>query len=325
MSQAIGPNNHKPYSAAAICSVVFGGVGLLSLITCVGGLFGIPALICGHVALSKLKRDSQIQGKGLAIAGVAMGYSVVVLMILYFVFIVKLGGDEEKREAERVAQLEEIAPEDAECLVILPKGHRPEDPVPVAMWLHGYGWNPSELSLFEEDYQARADELGIAFVGISATAARDEGGYEWAENTDKDYRYIKSVLEQNKDRITPEWPRVTLFGFSQGAKVAGDVAGNYPGEFAGAVLMSPGGKRSSPDLPEAITEEHKYQKVFCFVGAEEAFGNVSLTKEYANEFKRLGATVVHKEYEGIDDHTTPPDYEENLTNWLSTILSAEAE
>ncbi len=325
MSKPISPSGNKPYSGAAISSLVFGSVGLLSLITCVGGLFGIPALICGHVALSKLKKKPHIQGRGLALAGVIMGYSVVVLMVLYFVFIVRLGGDEGKREEERIAKLEKVAQEDAKCLVILPKDHKPENPIPVAIWLHGYGWNPSELSVFEEDYQERADELGIAFVGISATAARDEGGYEWAENTATDYRYIKSVLEANQSRITPEWPRVTLFGFSQGAKVAGDIAGNHPDKFAGAVLMSPGGKKNSPDLPDAITKNHQFLKIFCFVGAGEASGNVSLTKKYVREFKRLGATVVHKEYEGIEDHTTPPDYEKNLTNWLSTILSAEAE
>ena len=40
-----------------------------------GLFFGIPAVICGHIALSQMKSpDNQQGGRGLAIAGLVCGY-----------------------------------------------------------------------------------------------------------------------------------------------------------------------------------------------------------------------------------------------------------
>jgi hypothetical protein len=57
-------------SAAAIASLV---LGILSLL-CLGILTGLPAIICGHISLSKQKKDAFLTGKGMAIAGLVTGY-----------------------------------------------------------------------------------------------------------------------------------------------------------------------------------------------------------------------------------------------------------
>jgi len=312
-----------PMSGTAVASLVLGVCAIV--IFCSGPLFGIPAIICGHVSLSHLKRFPQKGGKGLAIAGLFLGYLSIAIAVFTFGIGAFFVSEGEKLEQKRIAKLELVAPEEAEFPVILPKDHDPSKPVPVAVWLHGYGWNPSELTLFQEDYQKRADDLGIAFVGISGTAERDEGGYEWAEDAEIDYKYIESVFKVNSDKVTPDWPRVALFGFSQGAKVAGDVASCYPKKFAGAILMSPGGQKSYTDVPTVGEEDHKWQNYYCFVGQDEAYGNVSLTNSYAADLKRLGAKVISKQYEGVEDHSTPPDYEEKLSEWIELILSVEVE
>ncbi len=317
------PTLRPPVSGAAIASMI---LGILSIVLfCMGPLFGIPALICGHVALAHLKNYPQISGKGMAIAGTVMGYVSIGVMAFYLLLGTFFVSEAEKMELKRIAKLELVEPEDAEFHVILPKGHDPGKPVSVAVWLHGYGWNPSDLTLFEEAYQARADKIGVAFVGISATAARDEGGFEWAESSKVDRDYIRSVFEANSDKIIPQWPRVVLFGFSQGAKVAGDVASNYPGEFAGAILMSPGGENSYTDVPGFGEDAHEWQTYYCLVGADEDYGNVSLTSSYVTDLEFLDAKVIHKEYEGVEDHTMPPDFDEKLSEWIETILSVEEE
>ena len=54
-------------------------LGVLSLAGC-SFLAGIPAVICGHVGLGRIKRDPSLDGKAIAIAGLITGYiSVLVL------------------------------------------------------------------------------------------------------------------------------------------------------------------------------------------------------------------------------------------------------
>lgn len=66
----------------AIWSLV---LSVLSLVCC-GFILGIPAVICGHLALSKFQREPHLQGKGLAIAGLVIGYVAVAFWLIYVVF-----------------------------------------------------------------------------------------------------------------------------------------------------------------------------------------------------------------------------------------------
>ena len=66
----------------AIWSLV---LGILSLVCC-GFILGIPAVVCGHLALSKLQKEPQLQGKGLAIAGLVIGYIAIAFWLIYVVF-----------------------------------------------------------------------------------------------------------------------------------------------------------------------------------------------------------------------------------------------
>ena len=68
-------------SAGAVWSFV---LSLLSLL-CLGPLTGIPAIICGHVSYSNIKKSQgTLTGGGLAIAGLVMGYIATVGWILMF-------------------------------------------------------------------------------------------------------------------------------------------------------------------------------------------------------------------------------------------------
>jgi hypothetical protein len=60
-------------------------LGVLSLVCC-GFILGIPAVICGHLALSKLQKEPQLQGKGLATAGLIIGYVAIAFWLMYVVF-----------------------------------------------------------------------------------------------------------------------------------------------------------------------------------------------------------------------------------------------
>ena len=71
----------------AIVSLV---AGILSLLLC-GPIAAIPAIICGHIGMKKADRG-EASGRGMAMAGMIMGYVSLVLTVLliaiYAFFIV---------------------------------------------------------------------------------------------------------------------------------------------------------------------------------------------------------------------------------------------
>lgn len=75
-------------SGLAIASMVCGIVGYL---TCYFvGVFGIPAVICGHMALNRIASSPfPVAGRGMAIAGLILGYLGILItlgVILFFFF-----------------------------------------------------------------------------------------------------------------------------------------------------------------------------------------------------------------------------------------------
>ena len=73
-------------SGLAVASLVLGLVGLPMS----GFTFGIPsilAVVFGHVALSQIRRDFSLAGRGMAIGGLVAGY-VVMAGWLFFLLVV---------------------------------------------------------------------------------------------------------------------------------------------------------------------------------------------------------------------------------------------
>jgi hypothetical protein len=66
----------------AIWSLVLSLVGLF----CCGLLFGVPGIICGYMARSKIQKNPALQGQGLATAGLVIGYVGVAFWLIYIVF-----------------------------------------------------------------------------------------------------------------------------------------------------------------------------------------------------------------------------------------------
>lgn len=60
-------------SGLAIASLI---CSLASLITCIGWL---PGIICGHIAKSRIRRNSSLKGNGIATAGLVIGYLILLL------------------------------------------------------------------------------------------------------------------------------------------------------------------------------------------------------------------------------------------------------
>lgn len=79
----------RPTSGLAITSLILGILGLTSctLIT------GIPAVICGHMAMGRTDPlTGNLGGRGLAIAGLVMGYICCALIAIFLIYVVGIVG-----------------------------------------------------------------------------------------------------------------------------------------------------------------------------------------------------------------------------------------
>ncbi len=76
-----------PTCGLAIASMV---CGIVAVILCIyGGLLGLPAVICGHLAISQINGSPvPMAGRGMAIAGLVMGYLGVAMSVAFVAFFV---------------------------------------------------------------------------------------------------------------------------------------------------------------------------------------------------------------------------------------------
>ncbi|MFC6356909.1 DUF4190 domain-containing protein [Luethyella okanaganae] len=62
---------------------------IVSLVTSIVG-FSIVGIVFGHISLAQIKKTGE-QGRGLAIAGLIVGYVMLVLTIVFIVFLILAG------------------------------------------------------------------------------------------------------------------------------------------------------------------------------------------------------------------------------------------
>jgi predicted esterase len=211
----------------------------------------------------------------------------------------------------------------SETSLVLPRDATPERPLPLFIGLHGMGTNAHGF-VDAREYQALADEMGVAFLGVSGTRPIGKQSFVWSEDPVKDLARIDDALRETAERFTAADGKVVLFGFSQGAWMSAEIAQRHPDRFAGAILLSPGTVADLRFGHIDATPAHHRQKLVAVCGAREQSGNVYKTKECAAAFEKLGARVYLKLYPDMNTHSFPPDFREKLPIWGRFILDPEA-
>lgn len=211
--------------------------------------------------------------------------------------------------------------EKPDSFVFMPS--RGEGPFPVAVWLHGYRGYSSDgyaRNLSKEVYQKHADDLGAAIVGFPGTCDLGDGTQQWSEEPIADQAYIQWRLRILAQQHDLDLNNVALFGFSQGAVVAGDLVTIFPKQYSGALLLSPG-CISEPRGAAEPSDDHKKLVVVSSCGAMEHPGTVELTKAYDGYLRKLGADCTLKLYPGVEKHDRPPDFADQFPKWMEKILA----
>lgn len=91
--QQIGAQTYMapaPTESLAVISMVLGILSIVASCMYVGIIFGIPAVICGHLSIKKINNSPvALSGKGMAIAGLITGYlgSLISLCLIGFIIV----------------------------------------------------------------------------------------------------------------------------------------------------------------------------------------------------------------------------------------------
>ncbi len=83
------PPPGPPNEPLAIWSLVLSLLGVCGFCCTPVVLTGIAGVVCGHLALSRIKARPELQGHGLAVAGLVIGYCAIAG---WLVWVVLFGG-----------------------------------------------------------------------------------------------------------------------------------------------------------------------------------------------------------------------------------------
>lgn len=61
----------------AVLSIIFSGLGLFGFCCGLFLMAAVAGIVCGHIALSRIKANPELEGHGLAMAGLVIGYLAV--------------------------------------------------------------------------------------------------------------------------------------------------------------------------------------------------------------------------------------------------------
>jgi pimeloyl-ACP methyl ester carboxylesterase len=208
----------------------------------------------------------------------------------------------------------------SETSLVMPANSARDRPLPVLIGLHGMGSNAHQF-VDAESYQQFADTNQIAVLGVSGTKPSGKRSFVWAENPVLDLARVDAALSEVADRLTVQPGQAILFGFSQGALASAEIAARAPDRFAGAIIMSPGGKGGYQMASVQPAPGHRRQGFIVVCGAGEHPGNVALTNQYSSGLRNLQSRVFSKLYPGQNQHSFPANFRERLPDWCRFILS----
>ena len=130
--------------------------------------------------------------------------------------------------------------------------------------------------------QSLANELNIAWIGVSGTLPKGTRSFVWAENAEQDLARIQAALKEVEADVKIRQGGLIAFGFSQGAQTGLELAVRHPELFAGAIVLSPGSQSQNLNqiaMPNPLLK----QRGFVFgCGAGEHPGNRAQTRDGAN-------------------------------------------
>lgn len=183
---------------------------------------------------------------------------------------------------------------------------------PVVVWLHGYGINGH----LDESDQPLAD-AGAVLLGINGTEMIDTfDSFRWiGPGFDGTHRAVQDGLDALSARQCIDRKRIYLMGFSQGSQHAGALLAQHPQDYAGALLVSPGGSQATPTESKA-----RGKRVVVVNGREEGPRNLRMSEDFRRLFGE-GNQVRSRTHDG--GHTYPEDWQVSFPQALRWLMGGD--
>ncbi|MDC8757097.1 alpha/beta hydrolase [Janthinobacterium fluminis] len=189
---------------------------------------------------------------------------------------------------------------------------------PVVVWLHGYGVNGDVGSRAEESSFKGIANQGAIVIGVNGTEMlANESSFRWAgPGYERTQKAVQQALTQLAGKREINRKQIYLMGFSQGSQHAGALLAQHPQDYAGALLMSPGGNQASPKSSTA-----KGKRIYVLNGKKEHQSNQAMTQDF-RELLSKGNTLKFIQHDG--GHTFPDDWKDSLPKAVRWLMSKES-
>lgn len=79
------PNYSQEADGFAIASFICGLIGAVGCCCCPMRIVSIAAIICGHIGMARSHRIPGHPGRGIAIAGLILGYGMIILTVIVLI------------------------------------------------------------------------------------------------------------------------------------------------------------------------------------------------------------------------------------------------
>jgi len=179
-------------------------------------------------------------------------------------------------------------------------------------------------------FQSLAEQMQAAFIGVSGTLCRGRSAYIWSEDPARDLAHVEGALGSQAEQVTLADGRIILFGLSQGAAIAAELAARRPDRYAGAILISPRQliRTASPDFEELVASreapKNARQGIIAVCSADDEPEVLEATKAYAQAFEKLGARVHLATDLQKKSQTLIPDCLPLFPEWRRFIVNPDA-
>ena len=205
-------------------------------------------------------------------------------------------------------------------VVIVPKSYNGQTPLTTVVGLHGNGDKPR--SIIFPGMQRIADELNVAFVGVSGTIPHGKSSFLWSVRPEDNHRHIVKALESVADRLQVKEGGVIAMGVAQGGQTGLEAAARHPDYYAGAIVFSPSsGKMSQLDNARQSTELARRGFVIV-AGANEVQGIKTLADRDQSWAREAGARVIYRLTPDQSESGLPIDFAERLAEWIRFVSEA---
>jgi predicted esterase len=197
------------------------------------------------------------------------------------------------------------------AMLTLPDGDAPKAGWPTILLLHGYGVNKEDF----DDFSTMLTRHGVAAISVDAPISMGGNRRSWPREGEKSYAALRPSLEfiAHDDRFNLS--RVFAGGFSQGAYHSMLMGKGYPSEFAGLLIISPGGGSA---LPKGWRGEDIEQPLYLIYGKQEGAGIRQLVDSAATEWRDAGQRVKVESHSG--GHQFPANWETVLGDAMDWLL-----